>query len=288
MEPVAIALICAAAFGVAVAIAVFVRHLLLSRDKRLNDLAQHNAIEQEANELEKLRTEMSNNKRFDAHYQVLGDNKDAIHYLDQKIEEIFKKKYELIHRYAEMALNESSAIIGGEQSAERKAICDRLKEEIDKEINFYDNEINQLQKRRASLWDAQTDLQEYLIDHETTRNNNLDEIYKHHTGLLEKVYLRHIENSETITGQTIDSSNESFKMIIMGPMQFLMQYFGLSTGISPEQAIVESRARTQVARFEDEINRAGDAEENYPKAASKNKARKSSPGRDQESSELTL
>ena len=84
MEPVTIALICSAAFGVVVALSVFIRQLILSRDKNLNDKAQRRALTQEANELEKMREQMQSNKRFDSHYRVLGSNKDAIVYLDNK------------------------------------------------------------------------------------------------------------------------------------------------------------------------------------------------------------
>jgi len=50
MEPVTIALICSAAFGAVVALSVFIRQLILSRDKNLNDKAQRRALTQEANE----------------------------------------------------------------------------------------------------------------------------------------------------------------------------------------------------------------------------------------------
>ncbi|CZR30312.1 Uncharacterised protein [Legionella pneumophila] len=65
MEPVTIALICAASFGAVVALSAFIRQLLLSRDKNLNDEAQRKAINQEAGELEKMREQMQSNKRFD-------------------------------------------------------------------------------------------------------------------------------------------------------------------------------------------------------------------------------
>ena len=72
MEPVIIAVICAAVFGVATVLSAFIRHLLLSRDKRLNDQAQHQALEKESIELEKIRRQMATHKRYDSHYQVLG------------------------------------------------------------------------------------------------------------------------------------------------------------------------------------------------------------------------
>ena len=49
MEPVTIAIIGAVVFGVVVAVSAFVRQLILSRDKNLNDKAQNKALELEAN-----------------------------------------------------------------------------------------------------------------------------------------------------------------------------------------------------------------------------------------------
>lgn len=123
MEPVTIALICAASFGAVVALSAFIRQLLLSRDKNLNDEAQRKAINQEAGELEKMREQMQSNKRFDSHYKVLGANKDAIIYLDNKIEDILRKKAHLVERYAQVSLKESGAIVeGGIRQKERMLV----------------------------------------------------------------------------------------------------------------------------------------------------------------------
>lgn len=40
MEPITIAIICATVFGVVSGLAAFIRQLILSRDKKLNDKAQ--------------------------------------------------------------------------------------------------------------------------------------------------------------------------------------------------------------------------------------------------------
>jgi len=149
---------------------------------------------------------MQSNKRFDSHYRVLGSNKDAIVYLDNKIDDILNKKTQLIERYAQVTLKESGAIVEGEISTSRKEVCDRLKAEIDAEIQFYNTELNQLQhtelnqlqQRRTALWDTHTDLQEYLVGQEKSRNENLDFVYKQHSSLLEKIYLRHTDASEHI------------------------------------------------------------------------------------------
>lgn len=259
MEPLIIALICAAAFGTVVAISAFVRQLLLSRDKHLNDEAQRKALAQEAVELQIMREQMQSNKRFDSHYKVMGANKEAIFYLDTKIEDILKKKAILVDRYSQITLNESDSIIKGEISLERKLACDRLKQEIDEEMQFYDKELNQLQQRRTSLWETHKELENYLLLQEKARNESLDMIYKKHTGLLEKIYIRHAESSEHLAKQSIDAGTTSFKTMILAPIQFLLQYFNLSTGISITQAQIEKAARDNVNDVEKEVN---DADKN--------------------------
>ncbi|MDI9819471.1 MULTISPECIES: hypothetical protein [unclassified Legionella] len=261
MEPVTIAIICATAFGAVALLSAFIRQLLLSRDKNLNDKAQQMALTQEVKELEKIRDQMTSNKRFDSHYQVLGANKDAIQYLDQKIEEILNKKLALIQRYSQMTIKESSAIIGGGQSVERKSICDKLRSEIDNEIDFYNKELEQLQKRRASLWNSHIELQEYLLEQEKKRNEQLDLIYYRHSGLLEKIYLRHNRNSENIAKKSIDASTQTFKMMIMAPIYMLMQYFSPSSGLSVDRVKDELEAREDVAETEDEINEPDSSQE---------------------------
>src|SRR3990167_3073408 len=254
MEPTTMALVCVSVFGAVSILAAFIRQLLLSREKRLNDAAQQRALTQETQELEKIRQEMMNYKRYDTHYQVLGANKDSIEYIDQRIEDILKKKGELIHRYAGITLRESSAIVAGESGADRKAICDKLKEEIDGELRFYDSELDQLQKRRASLWDNHKELLHYIDDQEKNRNDHLDALYDHHSSLLEKVYLRHTEDSEAVAIKAIDASTSTFRAALMAPIYFLMSFFKISTNIDPEQAKEESLSRNAILKFQLEMN----------------------------------
>jgi len=253
MEPVTMAIIATAVFGAVTTLSVFIRQLLLSRDKNMNDKAQSRALGQETKELEKLRKQMETNTRFDSHYQVLGANKDAIQYIDQKIEEILSKKFALIKRYSQMTLKESSGIIGGDQLPERKAVCDLLRQEIDHEISFYDSELQQLQARRASMWDSHSELQMYLLEQEKSRNEKLDVIYQTHTGMLEKIYMRHNDNVEHVTKETIDAGTKSFKYLL-GPLQLLLQYFQLSSGIAPNRAAGEKASRKNISDIERDIN----------------------------------
>jgi hypothetical protein len=254
MEPIMIALICAAAFGGVMVLAAFIRQLLLSRDKLLNDEAQKMALTHEASELEKMRDEMQDHKRFDNHYTMLNENKEAIAFLDQKIEAIFNKKAELVDRYTQITVKESAAIVDGDISPARKEACRLLRNELDEEIQFYERELKQLQERRASLWDTHVDFQEYLLSQEQSRNKNLDTLYERHSGVLEKIYIRHTDDSENVAKQSITASTSTFKSIILAPLQFLLQYFNLSTGISFDKSKIEQAARDDVSQAENEAN----------------------------------
>ncbi len=268
MEPVSIAVVCTVVFGAVTALSVFVRQLLLSHDKPLNEKAQLRALTHETKQLEKLRLEMENNRRFDSHYQVLGENRDAIQYIDQKIEDILSKKIELIQRYASLANKESSAMITDGTSVDRKEICDLLRKEIDDEIKFYDNELKELQARRATIWDARSDLQDYLLNQEKIRNQNLDKLYEGHTGLLEKIYLSHNQTQDQSTKRFIDAGSNSFRDAFSAPIQFLMQCFKPIKSLSKDAFSKEKQSRENVLKFERELN--GDSLDNmglYPNGA---------------------
>lgn len=254
MDPLSIAIICVAVFGVVAGLTAFVRQLLLSRDKNLNDKAQQRALAQEAGALEAVRLQMSSNRRLDAHYQVLGSNRSAIQYLDEKIEDKFKRKSELIQRYVDVVMSESSAMIAGQANPERKLICDRLKLEIDSELKMYDLELANLQQRRANLWDTHHELQEYLIDQENRRNEHLDDVYLQHTALLDKMFVRHNENSESMARLTVEAGTSNFKSLMMTPVDFLKSFFKRSSSISPEAAALELERRKAVSDAEEDLN----------------------------------
>lgn len=254
MEPATMALVCVSVFGVIGILAAFIRQLLLSREKRLNDAAQQRALQQETHELDKIRQEMMNYKRYDTHYQVLGVNKESIEYIDQRFEDVIKKKFGLIDRYAETTLRESSAIVAGESGPDRKAICEKLKEEIDSELKLYDGELDQLQKRRALLWGNHNDILNNIDEQEKSRNDHLDALYDHHSSLLEKVFLRHTEDGETVAIKAIDASTSTFRAALMAPIYFLISMFKISSNIDPEQAVTELEARKEILKFQLELN----------------------------------
>jgi hypothetical protein len=269
MGPIAIAVICTAIFGVVSTITAFIHRLLSSRDKRINDLAQEKALTQETTELQKLRHEMLSYKRYNAYYQVVGENKEAVQYLDQKIEEVLKKKSDIIERYAQIIVKESNAIVSGGGSLNRKEVCDQLRQEIDGQVKMYDAEIKQLQKRRANLWDSNKELQDYILDQERKRNEHMDTVYQQHSALLEKIFLRHNENSEHVTKSLIDSSTQTFKSLITAPIEFLAKAFRLSKGIKPTIAKQELLKRQNIAALEALIN--GQDEVSSPDFGKRNK-----------------
>ena len=253
MEPVSIAIIGTAIFGVTTSIAVFIRQLLLSRDQRLNEKAQERALEKETAALEKMRKKMESTSRFDAHYSVLDSNKDEIQYLDQKIENLLEKKFTLVKRYSDLTMKESAQLIKGEGQEERKQIIGRLREEIDLEIEFYDEQISTMQKRRASIWDTHLDLQTYLVEQEQSRNKSLDDLYKSHTGMLEKIYLRNIDKSEKVTIKSIDSGASAMSLIIE-PFKFLLKFLQILPNVSAQKAEEEIAWRDEVGDYEDSLN----------------------------------
>ncbi|MFI4918121.1 MAG: hypothetical protein ACHP65_01035 [Legionellales bacterium] len=224
MEPIIVALICAAVLGVVVTILAFIRQMLLSRDKNLNDEAQKASITQEAGELEKMRDQMQSSKRFDTHHKVIGANKDTIIYIGKEIDGIFQKKQQLIERHAQLSLKESAVAAG---------TYDKLKKELDDELEFYDKELELLQQKRAALWNNHTDFQKHLINQEKARNKSLDAVYKSHSGVLERIYVRHSVDSERVALHSIDSAAESFKSMLYAPLQFLMNYFNPVSGVVP-------------------------------------------------------
>ncbi|MDR3443311.1 MAG: hypothetical protein P4L65_09855 [Legionella sp.] len=258
MEPVSIALICAAAFGTVMVIAAFVRQILLSRDKKLNDEAQSRALAQEALELEKIRIQMQNNHRFINHYNMLGDNKEAIEYLDTQIDRIFKEKAKCIEMYGQKVLIKSMAIVSsGGISAEVKAACDQLRESCELLITMYDNELKGFQEKRAAEWGNHTLLQQKILEQEAARNASLDEVYKQHSSILEKVFLRHIDAGGIFAVKGIEAGTTSFKDMLMAPINLLMAYFGrvaVVPGISLMHTKVEHVARMNVDQVEKEIN----------------------------------
>lgn len=260
MEPVTIAIICVVAFGVVLALSAFIRQLLLSRDKLLNDKAQKIALQLEIQQLEKMRAEMYSSERADINYEMLGENKEAIKYLDEKINDILQKKAELIQRYADIVTKVSLAIIEGNQSSERKELCDNLKAGIDKQLLQYDKELEQLQERRTTECNQRGGLQTHLLDHEKQRNKHLASMYKRHTNLLEKIYLRHIEQSEVVAVKNTEGSSDTYKHALTGTAEMMKSCFSAPSNLQHSQSVEEIKKRRKIYTIQEELNESSDGE----------------------------
>lgn len=258
MEAIAIGLICAAVFGAVVALSAFLRHILLSRDKQLNDKAQERALGYEAEELKKLRYEMQNRERMTAHYQLLSDNKHAIQHLDDQIEDLTQKKAELITRWSEMTIDASREMIEKGCDPEKKSKYDNVKHSIDIALKNYDQEIAQLQKRREVLLSKHQEIGMYLLEQDRRANDSLDALYEKHSMMLEKMFIRHNENSEHVATKSIDAGTNTFAMIMKAPIQFLLSYFKSGFGFNLDKLKEEAKSREDVADEEDKINETGD------------------------------
>ena len=228
MDLMILALIGSAAFVLVILITAFIRQFMLRHDTLSNNKAQSSSLIQEVAELEKIRMQMQSNKRYEIHYQVLGANKETISKLDLRIEEILAKKGELVDHYVQVTLKESGFILQeGQASSERKADCDKFKETIGEKIAYYDNELKQMQERRATLWNTHIEYQKLLLAQEKARNASLDSLYGQHSAVLEAIYIRHIDHTVTVSVKNTEASTLSFKDLLLAPIQFLMQVFGM-------------------------------------------------------------
>lgn len=261
MEPVTIAIISITVFGILGLLTAFIRQLLVSRDKKLNDEANLRALKEETDVLDKLRLQMIATPRFNYHHQAIDHNKEEVSRVESRIEEIFQKKLALIERYSKIARDESEAIIQGKVDDGRKRDCEMLKQEIDEQLKFYEKELNTLQAQRNALWGNHKDLDQYLIAQEAARNKSLDELYHRHSLLLEKIYLRHNENIEEVAKQGIKATTSTFHDALIGPLTSLMAYFKKTDTIDPGQAEKEAEARKKVEDANNDLDDSADIDD---------------------------
>jgi len=254
MEPFTVAAVCAVSFGSIVALTSFVRSLLNGRNIRLNEKIMLKALSNEMKELENLRLQMEKAERYKAHYKILGSNKEAIAYLDNKIEEILQKKANFIERYGSYALNESKQMITHSCELLDTSAKQQLKKQFNNEMESLNSELKELQERRSSLFDANSQIENRLVNHESERNKVLDRIYLKQTGILEKLYVRTMEKGEVLTKESIKSETSIFKSIVMAPVELLKQFFSVSNKASVDQLKNEISNRKAVLEAEEDIN----------------------------------
>lgn len=254
MEPTISFFICTTVLGLGTLGLIFIRNLMLSRDKKLNDKAERLSLEQETKALSKFRKEMVSNKPFTAHYLALEDNREELKQINNKIAELSNTKLDLVHRYTAMTLRGPLLLIDKDGSNQQKFEAEKIN--VNDQIQFYENELKQLQSRRATLWGERNGLVNQLLEQEKKRNNSLHEIYNTHTTLLEKLYLMHSQHSEHIATKTIEASTQALKLLLY-PLNKLLQYLKPSLFAKAKN---EKQKRKEVTWIEKTINQSFDNE----------------------------
>jgi hypothetical protein len=257
MEVSTIAIVCAPAFGVVAMLSTFIGQVLLSRDKALNEKAQKKALNQELFGLEKLRKEIGGLKGLDADSEDSGVKGD-VQELDANIKAIFKKKSALVERYAEMVAKESNAVICKEQSLENQEMCKRFKNEIDKELSFYQQELQQLQMQRDAEGNVHSPLRHNRLEQEKQVLSHLQVVYERHVGLLEKVYLRHDHIEADTAAKFLETRVIRFNPLTWGSVTALKQCFKASKEVDKFGVRNESMRRQEIADAQDWLNNLDD------------------------------
>lgn len=265
MEPYTLLLLCTFALTIVAGIGAFIWQLMLSRDQQLNEQAHLKALSKESELLEEVRNQSESKESFKAHYKTLKKNKTSIKYIDEKIDEILKKKFDLVQRYSEMAMDESASVIKGVGSPQKNQDLSVLKKEIDQELEFYESELKTHQARRETLWDTRTEIQTHLVHEETARNEKIDELYEKHTVLLEKIYLGHMTSSEEVNKASIQAGTSSLKDCFSAPIEFFAQFWDpQKKAVRLKNATDELHARINVHKAEEDINNSADIELDLP------------------------
>ncbi|HAF87645.1 MAG: hypothetical protein CMF38_06180 [Legionellaceae bacterium] len=254
MEPVMITLGCIAIFGVAISLMVFVRQLCLSRDKQLNDKANYEALKLEAAELARFRQDLAEQERLTAHYYILGENKEAIKNLDDRIDAIFHQKMTLTTRYTDIMLAQTKTILSDESTIEKQALLIKLKEEVAKELDRLDTEIAHLQTKRTQLWQTHKGYQTRLLEQEKIRNAKLDELFLQQTLTLEKVMIGHASVAASFAKDTLEASNYSIKTLFATPLEYLFAYFRATPEPASEEVLTEKLRRESLLETLDDLN----------------------------------
>lgn len=254
MDLMTTALICAATFGVVTAVSAFIRQLMLHREKKLNDKAQRRALAKEAKQLQAMRHQLEISQRYDAHYRVLEKNSDSIRYIDEQIDDLIARKMALIERYSKVVMTQSDSILKGGFDSQQKQDCDVLRQGVDRELAQFDNEIKALQQTRADLWENHQELQDKLLEQEQAHNRQLDDVYRQHSSIIEKLSLRHAASNDIIAAKTLDEGGNAFKMMVLAPIKFLVSFFTKTDIIDLEQVGNEIGKREDVKNAQEDLD----------------------------------
>lgn len=257
MEPVTLVIICAVSFGGLASIVSIIHQYLLTRNQRLNQLAQERVIEQYNQSLRDIRAEMAQNSQKYIYHELIDDNKEAIVQIDEQIQEIMQAKLALVERYSETIGREAKKLREGDYEEERFELNAQLKENLEKALSEFDEQIVTLQGKRQQLLSDKKTLVETLISQEQKQNEALNAMYKQHGQYLDKMYLTHAENQQKLSQSFIESSKSFFKAFIRAPIDFIASFFSKGSNIDSNQAQTEAQEREDTSLLERGLNKIG-------------------------------
>lgn len=236
MEIFLIGLICTAVFGVILSIAAFIRQLMLSRDKQLNDLALNKAFDLAAEKLGEMRQQRENfNTKFPLDFCV-----KQIEDISTDIKYYIAVKEALVSKFKDCNKNNNS----GQLNVNALTLSDQ-----DAALEKVETIILELIKSKHKWGEAYYEMQK----EKTTNDRETNALFSQHTIILEKTISNNNENSEKITKELIDAGKESFQNYITLPFQAFINYFRLTKDSSPEQFEKEKTSRQKVVTTEKEL-----------------------------------
>ncbi len=202
---------------IAVAIgAALIRQFLLSHDKNVNDKNQKETLNQLSKENEKIRNHMDSPNRLSSYHQMLGTNKGDIDSITKQMNKAFFKKSRLMELYHLT-----------ENPAQKNQISEKIKNEIGRDIEFFNDRLQRLQNREEAQWAIQNENKQAMIEQLQSMNKNSDALYEKQTMQLGQVFLQTNQTAQQLAVESIHAGTEDFKSILMAPIQLFLRYFNL-------------------------------------------------------------
>lgn len=209
--------------------------MALSRDKCLNQKAQQKALVQEHHRLHCLGQQLLSSLSND----IPLLHEQDVDQLNRHIEQLFEEKCQLVQQYIQMAQIEAAAVLQGDMTPNRKQACDTLRTQIECELRFFSGQLQTMQQERAAVLSDASLLQKQWLQSENERLNTLNQLFRRHATILEKIYVRHAHHSE-MDGVV---SCPTYRYLTGFSAQWLMQFYGTAQNITIEQSEQEHELR---------------------------------------------
>lgn len=213
----------------------FVYQMTSSRDQSLNQKAQQKALAQEQRRLNGLKEQLMTTLPHEINLCQTND----VDLLNQHIEQLFEEKYGLIQAYIQIAQEEVVAVLQGDIAPERKHACDEQREQMESELRFFSGQLQLMQRQRAALLSVASIEQKQWLQSENTRLHTMNQLFRRHATLLEKIYARHAHYSE----MDVMAECFTYRYLTGFSAQWLMQFYGMAQNVTIQQSEQECALR---------------------------------------------